>query len=49
MTDDGYLHGELSNSATGALYIAVTDHRPDPGDAWGRLQSNTDILAVADA
>jgi hypothetical protein len=50
MTDgDGYLHCELPNSATGTLYIAATDHRPDPEGACGRLWSNTCTLVVADA
>jgi len=35
MTDDGYLHCELPNSAMGALYIGATDHRPDPGEYVG--------------
>ncbi len=49
MTDgDGYLRCELPTSATGALYIAVTDHRPDPGAAWDSLSSYTSTLVVAD-
>jgi hypothetical protein len=50
MTDgDGYLDCELPDSATGTLYIAATDHRPDPEGACGRLWSNTCTLVVADA
>ena len=50
MTDGhGYLHCELPNGATGKLYIAATDHRPDPEGACGRLWSNTCTLMVADA
>jgi hypothetical protein len=45
----GYLHCELPNGATGKLYIAVTDHRPDAEGACGRLWSNTYTLVVADA
>ena len=44
----GYLHCDLPNGATGTLYIAATDHRPDPDGACGRLWSNTYTLAVAD-
>jgi len=50
MTDGhGYLHSELPTSATGTLYVAATDHRPDPEGACGRLWSNTCPLVVADA
>jgi hypothetical protein len=45
----GYLHCELPNGARGTLYIAATDHRPDPAGACGRLWSNTYTLVVADA
>jgi hypothetical protein len=49
MTDgDGYLHCELPTSAAGTVYIAATDHRPDPEGACGRLWSNTYTLVVAD-
>jgi hypothetical protein len=49
LTDgDGYLHCELPDSATGTVYIAATDHRPDAGGACGRLWSNTYTLVVAD-
>jgi hypothetical protein len=42
MTDgDDYLHCELPTSATGTLYIHVTDHRPDLGVRGRRLWSNT--------
>jgi hypothetical protein len=41
MTDgDGYLHRELPTRATGTLYIAVTDHRPDCGGPWDRLEQH---------
>jgi hypothetical protein len=50
MTDGhGYLHCELPNGATRKLYIAATDHRPDPEGACGRLWSNTYTRVVADA
>jgi hypothetical protein len=45
----GYLHCELPNGATGKLYIAATDHRPDADGACSRLWSNTYTLVVADA
>ena len=45
---DGCLHCELPNGATGTLYIAATDNRPDPDGACGRLWSNTCTLVVAD-
>jgi hypothetical protein len=49
MTDaDGYLHGELPNSATGTFYIAASDHRSDAEGACGRLWSNTCTLVVTD-
>jgi len=49
MTDGhGYLHCELPNGATGKLYIAATDHRPDPDGACGQRWSNTCTLMVAD-
>ena len=49
MTDGhGYLHCELPNGATGKLYIAATDHLPDPQGACGRLWSNTYTLVVAE-
>jgi hypothetical protein len=44
----GCLQCELPDSATGKLYIAATDHRPDPEGACGRLWSNTCTLVVAD-
>ena len=44
----GCVHCELPNGATGTLYIAATDHRPDPDGACGRLWSNTCTLVVAD-
>jgi hypothetical protein len=37
------------NGVTGKLYIAATDHRPDPDGACGRLWSNTCSLFVAEA
>jgi hypothetical protein len=46
---DGCLHSDLPNGVTGKLYIAATDHRPDPGGACGRLWSNTCSLFVAEA
>jgi hypothetical protein len=46
---DGYLHSDLPNCVTGELYIAATDHRPDPGGACGRLWSNICSLFVAEA
>ena len=50
MTDgDGCLHSELPKGVAGKLYIAATDHRPDPEGACGRLWSNTYTLVVADA
>jgi hypothetical protein len=50
MTDgDGYLQCELPDGATGTLYIAATDHRPDPDGACRRLWSNTCPLVVGDA
>jgi hypothetical protein len=33
---------------TGMLQIAVTDHRPDPDGACGRLWSNTYTLGAPD-
>lgn len=45
----GCIHCELPIGATGKLYIAATDHRPDAGAACGRLWSNTCTLMVADA
>jgi hypothetical protein len=48
VTDDhGDLHCELPDSGAGKLYIAATDHRPDPEGACGRLWSNTCTLVVA--
>ena len=44
----GYLHSELPNSSTGTLYVAATDHRPDPQGACGQLWSNTYTLVVAE-
>ena len=44
----GHLHCELPNGATGKLYIAATDHRPDPEGACGRLWSNTYTLVVVE-
>ena len=44
----GCLHCELPNGVTGTLYIAATDHRPDPEGVCGRLWSNTCTLVVAD-
>jgi hypothetical protein len=44
---DGYLHCELTNSVTGTLTLAATDHRLDPGGACGRLWSNVCIVVVA--
>ena len=46
---DGCLHSDLANGVTGKLYIAATDHRPDPDGACGRLWSNTCSLFVAEA
>jgi hypothetical protein len=46
---DGCLHSDLPNGVTGKLYIAATDHRPDPDGACGRLWSNTCSLFVAEA
>jgi hypothetical protein len=43
---DGCLHCELPNNATGTLYIAATDHRPEPDGACGRLWSNTYTLVA---
>jgi hypothetical protein len=41
----GRLRAELpASAANGTMYIAATDHRPDPGDACGRLWSNTCTL-----
>jgi len=38
----GRLRAELpASAADGTVYIAATDHRPDPDDACGRLWSNT--------
>jgi hypothetical protein len=49
MTDGhGYLHSELPCGTTGKLYIAATDHRPDPEGACGRLWSNNCTLVVAE-
>ena len=49
LTDgDGHLRSGLPKSAAATLYIAVTDHRPDPGGACGRLWSNTDTLVMAE-
>jgi hypothetical protein len=45
---DGCLLCELPNSAPGTLYIAATDHRPEPYGACGRLWSNTYTLVVAE-
>ena len=45
----GNLHCEIPDSVTGKLYIAATDHRPDPKGACGRLWSNTYTLVAADA
>jgi hypothetical protein len=46
---DGSLHSDLPNGVTGKLYIAVTDLRPDPDGACGRLWSNTCSLFVSEA
>jgi hypothetical protein len=46
---EGCLHSDLPNGVTGKLYIAATDHRPDPGGACGRLWRNTCSLFVAEA
>jgi hypothetical protein len=43
---DGYLHCDLPNGVAGKLYIAATDHRPDPDGACGRLWSNTVIVTA---
>ena len=45
----GCVHCELPNGVTGKLYIAATDHRPDPDGACGRRWSNTCTLVVTDA
>ena len=45
---DGCLHSDLPSGVTGKLYIAATDHRPDPDGVCGRLWSNTYTLVVAD-
>jgi len=44
----GCLDSDLPNGLTGKLYIAATDHRPDPHGACGRLWSNTCILFVTE-
>jgi hypothetical protein len=45
---DGSLRSELPSSVTGTLYIAATDHRPDPDGACGLLWSNICTLVVAE-
>jgi hypothetical protein len=45
---DGCLHSDLPNGVTGKVYIAATDHRPDPDGACGRLWSNTCSLLLAE-
>jgi len=46
---NGCFHSEVPNDVTGTLYIAATDHRPDPEGDCGRLWSNICTLVVADA
>jgi hypothetical protein len=44
---NGNLHADLPDTAvTGILQISATDHRPDPGDACGRLWSNAYTLGA---
>jgi len=46
---NGHLYADLPATAmTGMLQIAVTDHRPDPDGACGRLWSNTYTLGAPD-
>jgi hypothetical protein len=47
---DGRLYADLPATAlTGTLYVAATDHRPDPDGACGLLWSNTYILNAGGA
>jgi hypothetical protein len=46
---DGCLHSDLPDGVTGKLYIAATDHRPDPEGGCDRLWTNTCSLFVAEA
>ena len=46
----GELHAELPISpATGTLYVAATDHRPDPRGACQLVWSNTETIRVHNA
>jgi hypothetical protein len=42
--DEGRVQCELPDGLSGTLRLTVTDHRPDPDGACGRLWSNTCTL-----